>query len=151
MPLNALQHYAIRTTRLRETRDFYVDILGLHDGERPPFDFPGNWLYLGDHAVVHLLGIDSKDSSGLAKYLGDKTSNELAGTGAVDHIAFGATDIAGLRARIERHGIKFFERKVPGLGLRQLFLEDPNGIKIELNFPATESSKRERTVATGAA
>lgn len=150
MPLNALQHYTIRTTRLRETCDFYVNILGLRDGERPLFDFPGNWLYLGDQAVVHLLGINQKDRSGLTDYLGDKAPEKLSGTGAVDHIAFSATDFVGVRKHIERNGLKFFERKVPDLGLRQIFLEDPNGIKIELNFPAAEAPKRKATTTADA-
>jgi len=35
-------------------------------------------------------------------------------------------------------GIPCRERLVPTIGLHQLFLDDPNGIVIELNYPAHE-------------
>ena len=43
--------------------------------------------------------------------------------------------------------MKYFERSVPTLGLHQMFLKDPNGVMIELNFPASEAPK-ERSAAT---
>ena len=52
MSLNSLDHCSIRTVKLDETRDFYVDILGMHDGDRPDFPFPGSWLYVDGVAVV---------------------------------------------------------------------------------------------------
>jgi catechol 2,3-dioxygenase-like lactoylglutathione lyase family enzyme len=142
MPLNTLAHYSIRTKKLSETRDFYVDILGLVDGDRPPFDFPGNWLYLGKEAVVHLIGIDKKRPSNTSAYLGDKDLKDPSNTGAFDHAAFFATDFAGVRKRMVAKGVKFFERQVPLLGLRQIFIHDPNGILVELNFPAVEPTKQ---------
>jgi catechol 2,3-dioxygenase-like lactoylglutathione lyase family enzyme len=151
MALSLLAHYSIRTTRLRETRDFYVEVLGLRDGERPPFDFPGHWLYLDARDVVHLIGVDPNDNKGLAAYLGDKAPESLTGTGAIDHIAFFATDLAALRKRAEGRGAKLFERTVPSVGLHQMFLEDPNGITIELNFPAAEAPKPAEAAAAGAA
>jgi catechol 2,3-dioxygenase-like lactoylglutathione lyase family enzyme len=150
MPLNLLAHYAIRTARLEETRDFYVELLGFRDGARPPFDFPGHWLYLGERDIVHLIGVDPKDNRGLTDYLGDKSPESLQGTGAIDHIAFQATDLPGLRQRVARRGIKSFERTVPSVGLHQVFLEDPNGITIELNFPASETAAPAESAASGA-
>ena len=55
--LLALDHVNIRTARLAELRRFYVEGLGLTDGARPPFRFPGAWLYCGDQAAVHLVGV----------------------------------------------------------------------------------------------
>lgn len=132
--LTGLEHYAIRTTKLRETRDFYVDVLGLDDGERPPFPFPGHWLYLGDHAIVHLFAIDPDDPSGLNDYLGEADPNQLFGSGAVDHLAFRAEKPEDLLARVDRADIPYRDRKVPDMDLYQIFLEDPNGITIELNY-----------------
>ena len=54
MPLRNLNHFLVLAEDLEATRDFYAEILGLQVGERPPFSFPGYWLYLGDQAVVHL-------------------------------------------------------------------------------------------------
>ncbi|MBF0279663.1 MAG: VOC family protein [SAR324 cluster bacterium] len=134
MPLNTLHHCSIRTVKLHMTRDFYVDVLGMEDGERPPFDFPGHWLYLGDHPVVHLIGIDPDDDEGLVEYLGNQNVESLEGSGAVDHIAFNITESDEVRQRIEQHGVSYQEREVPGMGLLQFFLKDPNGISIELNY-----------------
>lgn len=137
MPIGRLDHYSIRTTRVEETRRFYVEVMGLRDGPRPPFKFPGAWLYSGEQAVVHVVGIDPDDRRGLLDYLGDKAV-ETAGTGTLDHVAFTASDLDGLRGRLGRHSVSFRERTVPDLNLHQVFLEDPNGVTIELNFPAAE-------------
>lgn len=135
MALDRLDHYSIRTTEVERTERFYTDVLGLTDGWRPDFPFPGKWIYCGDRAVIHLIGIDPEDSSGLQGYLGEREESGLQGGGAVDHIAFAASDIADMRDRLKDADLDWREREVPNLGLRQIFVEDPNGIVIELNFP----------------
>jgi catechol 2,3-dioxygenase-like lactoylglutathione lyase family enzyme len=143
MPLTKLAHFSIRTTDLDASRAFYVDVLGIKEGFRPPFDFPGVWLYQGgdeaDFGVVHLIGIDANNPSGLVAYLGDKSPDSLTGSGSVDHLAFLATDLADVRRRLARAGVESRERTVPSLGLHQVFIEDPSGVTIELNFPAAEA------------
>ena len=74
MSLNSLDHCSIRTVKLEETRDFYVNMLGMVDGDRPDFPFPGAWLYVDGVAVVHIIGVDPDDSSGLASHLGGEMS-----------------------------------------------------------------------------
>jgi len=135
----SLNHVSIRSADLEACRRFYVDGLGLTVGPRPEFPFPGLWLYAGDTAAVHVIGIDPNDASGLAGYLGERGADQLHGSGAVDHIAFSATGLAGMRARLARQGIAARERTVPGLGLLQLFVEDPSGMVIELNYAADEA------------
>lgn len=134
MGLNRLDHYSVRTTQLERTRDFYVDVLGLVDGERPDLGFPGNWLYLGDQAVIHLLGVDEASPDALTDHLGDRDDAELTGGGAVDHIAFRASDLGAMHANLEKLGVAWRDREIPDINLHQIFLEDPNGITIELNF-----------------
>src|SRR3981189_634498 len=56
MGLGGLQHYTIEPSDLERTKDFYCDVLGLENGDRPPLDFPGYWLYSGGVASFHLLG-----------------------------------------------------------------------------------------------
>jgi catechol 2,3-dioxygenase-like lactoylglutathione lyase family enzyme len=51
MPLGSLQHYTIEPADLERTKDFYCDVLGLENGDRPPLDFPGYWLYSGGHRL----------------------------------------------------------------------------------------------------
>jgi len=133
--INRLDHYSIRTTNLDATRVFYTEMLGLEIGPRPTFPFPGVWLYQGGAAVVHVVGIDPNDPAGLADYLGDRGLEDQPGTGAIDHVAFLCGGIDAMRARFKAAGIATRERQVPSLDLQQIFLEDPNGVTIELNFP----------------
>jgi catechol 2,3-dioxygenase-like lactoylglutathione lyase family enzyme len=134
MPLKQLDHYSIRTLELEETRDFYVDVLGLKVGDRPDFDFPGYWLYMDGHAVVHLVGIDKDNPHGLIDYLGEIDIDALGGSGSVDHIAFVATDSKQLKAHLETTNVPYRERKIPGMNLYQLFVDDPNQISVEINY-----------------
>ena len=141
-----LNHFSIRTADLEASRRFYVDVLGLTVGPRPDFPFPGLWMYRGDHAdvvnaVVHLIGIDRTDPSGLQQYLGDRTPQSLQGSGAVDHIAFFADGLSGVRSHLRERAVAYRERTVPSIGLHQVFLDDPNGVVIELNFPASEHAE----------
>lgn len=142
MPVDKLAHFSIRTSTLRASCEFYCGVLGFREGFRPDFPFPGAWLYLKgddpDDAVIHLIGVDSADPSGLANYLGDRPQAQLRGGAAVDHLAFAATNLHGMRERFGAMGVPFRERTVPGLGLHQLFVEDPSGVTIELNFAAPE-------------
>ncbi len=140
MSIGTLAHYSIRTTDLDRSERFYCEVLGLRAGSRPAFPFPGRWLYIGedesDYGVVHLVGVDEASATALADYLGSAAGNR--GSGTVDHIAFGATGIADMRKRLEKLGVPYQERLVPDLGLRQVFLQDPMGVMLELNYPADE-------------
>jgi len=111
MLINSLDHCSIRTTKLQETRDFFVDILGLEDGKRPDFPFPGAWLYTDSTAVIHLIGVDPDDPSGLQRYVGGEISSEaLQGSGAFDHIAFRANDPSVLIERLKKTDYAYRER-----------------------------------------
>jgi len=135
MPINTLDHCSIRTLDLKKSKAFYVDILSMQEGERPDLPFPGHWLYLGAQTVIHLVGVDPKDPSGLVGYLGGEIDPDaLDGSGSLDHIAFRATDATGLIKRLEENGVSYRERQLPNMDLYQIFLEDPNGITIELNY-----------------
>jgi catechol 2,3-dioxygenase-like lactoylglutathione lyase family enzyme len=99
MAISTLDHYSIRTLKLDETRALYVDVLGLAVGPRPPFKFPGVWLYRGDQALVHVVGIDPANPSATTDYLGIKGDLDVIGTGTLDHVAFLATGVAEMRDR----------------------------------------------------
>ena len=120
MTIKVVDHVNIATERLEETRAFYVDALGLVEGYRPEFSFPGYWLYAGDRPVVHL-----------------QPSNGPVGpsdASALNHFAFDVEDLDGMLARLERLGIPYEVRDIPSGAGRQAFLEDPNGVRLELNF-----------------
>lgn len=130
MGLNALNHYSIRAADLEATRAFYVDVLGLQPGYRPNFDFPGHWLYCGSEPTVHLIGPRARDAH---------LPREPGPTGLIDHIAFTCTGLADMQARLAARGIAHETRIVPRDRQTQLFLLDPNGISVELNYPPEET------------
>jgi catechol 2,3-dioxygenase-like lactoylglutathione lyase family enzyme len=144
----SLNHFSIRTMDLEATRRFYETVLGLTVGPRPEFPFPGLWMYAGDHgdianAVVHIIAMDPNDYQGLKAYLGDRDPASLKGSGAVDHVAFFSKGLSAMLAHLREVGVTARQRTVPSIGLHQLFLDDPNGVVIELNYPATEQAALE--------
>ncbi len=131
MPLGGLQHYTIEPQDLEKTKDFYVDVLGLENGERPPLGFPGYWLYSGGQATVHLMGPRTPREGIVVR----GTEKKYEDTGRLDHIAFAASDVEGVRKRLNAKKVKFREQIVPRTGDTQIFLYDPDGVGVELNFP----------------
>jgi catechol 2,3-dioxygenase-like lactoylglutathione lyase family enzyme len=125
--LEGLEHYTVNCVDLEGTRDFYRDVLGLEVGARPKLGFAGYWLYCGDVPVVHLL-----DATGA---LPENRGCEPGGdTGSLDHVAFRGRDVQATIASLKRHGLAFRENRIPDIGLHQLFVRDPNGITVEMNF-----------------
>ena len=131
MAVETLEHYTIRCAALEATRVFYENVLGLKAGPRPDFDFPGYWIYCAGTPMVHLI---------------EAKGDNAPGTGALDHIAFRATGLAVTLDHLRAKNIPFTERQVDDQGLYQLFLHDPHGIKIELNFAAAEATDRRAPV-----
>ena len=135
MGLGGLQHYTIEPSDLERTKNFYCDVLGLENGDRPPLDFPGYWLYSGGVATVHLLGA-RKPREGIVVR---GTKKKFKDTGRFDHIAFAASDLPSVRKRLKSKKVKFREQIVPRTGAAQIFLYDPDGVGVELNFPPEEA------------
>lgn len=122
-----LNHANISTTKLQETIDFFVGVLGLKVGPRPGFDFPGAWLYCGDQAVVHLV----------------ERSQPRDPDGALDHVSFTCPDFDGALRRLDQLGVRYRASDIPdGFG-RQAFVKDPNGVTIELTDPVDRRAPRQ--------
>jgi catechol 2,3-dioxygenase-like lactoylglutathione lyase family enzyme len=149
MDIKRVDHYSIRTLDLEASRRFYTEVIGLKPGPRPPFDFPGYWLYSGEppadlqngarnYGLVHLMGFDKDNPGSLDAYVGDRKTSPDGGTGALDHVAFAATGRAAMIERCQRQNVSYIERAVPMLGLHQMFIKDPDGVTLELNYPASE-------------
>lgn len=138
MPLCNIDHYLIQTIDLEGTKDWYCDILGMHVGESPDFKMPVYWLYLGDKDVLHLAEGGANVSENRLKYLGQQ-STDTHGSGVVDHIGFRCTGLKEMMGHLDSRAIDYTRRQVDDQGLFQLFLMDPNGVKVELNFDAAEA------------
>ena len=122
MSVGVLDHYNVSTRKLGDTVRFYEDILGLVNGPRPPFDFPGAWLYSEGHPVLHLNDISPTDKQ------------QPADSGVIDHIAFGSRGFEAMQRHLAQKGVQFRVNVVPNSSRRQIFLTDPNNVLIELNY-----------------
>jgi len=128
MPVSGFNHYNLRADRatLDALRDFYVAVVGLQPGHRPPFDSFGYWLYIGPQAVLHL---------------SESGPHEQRPAGVVntfDHVAFSCTNFAEFEAHLQRLDIAYKSRDVPLTGQRQIFFKDSAGNGVELNFAESE-------------
>jgi catechol 2,3-dioxygenase-like lactoylglutathione lyase family enzyme len=120
--ITGLDHINIDTSKPDETVAFYEDVLGLENRpqDRPDFGFPGAWLFLGDRPVVHLNFIDEDD--------------RFANRSAFNHIAFEGGDFAGMCAMLDERGLKYRTSERPDIKLSQVFVDDPNGVRVEINI-----------------
>lgn len=135
MQVSHLDHFTLRTSRLAETQAFYERVIGLTPGARPPFSFPGAWLYSQGQALLHLAAFDPSDAA-LTRYLGARQTSD--GAGCVDHICFRCEGLASFEQRLAEQGVAYECRTVPSLNQHQLFVTDPNGVRIECIFDADE-------------
>ncbi len=135
MPITELNHINIRTDLMEETKDFYVDVVGLEIGFRPEFGEHGYWLYAGDAAIVHL----SPSETGSPV----RTDPDGMGNG-LDHVGLFATGVEDMKATLARHGIEYRTNLVSGGRILQVFYFDPNGVLIELGYDAPAEGVTEK-------
>lgn len=115
-----INHVLVRTSDLEVMNRFLVEIIGLEPGKRPPFPFPGSWFYSEGTPLVHVM---------LERSAGDAD-------GAVDHVALEGADYDTLITTLNMHDIHYVERDVPQSGEHQVFIFGPDGLKVEMMFPA---------------
>ena len=133
MPVTELNHYLLVAKNLEKTRKFYQQVLGLKlAAERPDFGFPGYWLKAGNNICVHLAS--QAPSRIRDQFLLKKHGKGANGSGTVDHIAFLAKRPEQVRKRIQKHKVEMHYRSFPESKLFQIFLKDPDGVTLELNF-----------------
>jgi len=138
MTIQHLDHFTLRTAKVAETVAFFRDAIGLEEGWRPAFPFPGSWLYSAGRPLLHIVSLENHGTE-LDAYLGARAIAE--GSGALDHVAFRCSDLQGHRQRLLDLGLQFNERVVPDLLEHQMFVEDPNGMAVELIFAYSPESR----------
>lgn len=125
MTVTRMDHFTILTDDLPATLAFYERFVGLTPGARPPFTFPGAWLYAkgSEQPILHVVA---------------RCAPEQLVPGVIDHMAFFGTGLAQAVARLEQAQLAFDLRRLPGYDTWQLFFHDPNGAKVEIDFDAAE-------------
>lgn len=125
--IRRLDHVNVRTSNLERLVRFYTEALGLEQGERPPLGFPGAWLYAGDQAVIHLVGVEQQP--------------QPQGSLRLEHFAFSASNLAGFLERLARHGVEFKQSRQAGTGNVIINVQDPDGNRLHVDFPAAEAAQ----------
>ena len=120
LSINHIQLVAEKDLVLK-LRDFYCDVVGLTEGFRPAFERFGFWLYIGDKDVLHLI----------TPKAGDERSPQKS---SFDHIAFKTANYETVLKKLKTLNIPFEEKTIPGMSAHQIFLRDPAGNRVELNF-----------------
>ena len=118
--LLSLGHVTVRSADFDRTERFYCEVLGMRPGPRPRIPVPGHWFYVGGEAVVHVLprGGQEPDHAG----------------GAFDHFALNARDMPAFERRLRGAGVPFERSRLADTEAWQLFLTDPDGVRVELSF-----------------
>jgi catechol 2,3-dioxygenase-like lactoylglutathione lyase family enzyme len=122
MEIMYLDHFNIRTPKeqLEKVKKFYIEVMGFREGFRPKFNSPGQWLYAGDKAIIHLSE--------------DKNRTTRKGEDFLDHIAMRCVGVNEFAKKLNDLLIEFRSAYIPDIDLTQLFFRDPAGIIIELSF-----------------
>jgi catechol 2,3-dioxygenase-like lactoylglutathione lyase family enzyme len=114
-----LDHVNIHTRDVAAMIDFLEKVLGAKEGLRPPFPFPGHWLYLDGHPAIHLNAVDR---------------DEDFPVGMINHVAFGFYDRDTIIEKIAGSGYPFEHDAIPGTDIGQIFVFGPEGVKVELQY-----------------
>ena len=118
--LLGLGHVTVRSADLEQTRRFYCDLLGMRIGPRPAIPVPGHWFYVGSEAVVHVLPRQAGPAPGPQ--------------GPIDHFAFKAENRPAFEQRLRAAGQPFEIGRLADTDTWQIFLDDPDGARVELIF-----------------
>lgn len=126
MAVENINHINIYTHQplLDRVRDFYVDIIGLSEGPRPPLPVPDYWLYAAGQPIMHLMVREEEQ-------LGMSVTH-------LDHIAFTCHGLEETKSRFSSLDIEYKERNIPEFGIVQLFVVDPTGLGVEMNFQVVD-------------
>jgi len=125
--ISAINHYNLRSeSKMMEIlKNFYIEVVGLKMGTRPPFKSNGFWLNAGKKDVLHLSETKKNDM------------NPVNIKSTFDHMAFTAEGKEKYIKILKERKIEFYLRKVPEIGTEQIFFKDPAGNGIELIFCKT--------------
>ena len=129
MKVEALDHVNIITSDLHGSARFYAEVFGLEvrDGPPPLTRDQAQWMFDdAGRAIVHINSLDCPRTF--------KREVTPGPTGALHHVALKCSGHAALCERLEARGLEHAHNHVASIGLRQIFVKDPNDVLLELNF-----------------
>ena len=140
MPVTQFDHYTLRSRDLDATARFYAEVMGFRIERLDIFEFPMRLLFLGDHAIVHLLGAGPALDAFLSRSAPALENSRARATSNLEHMAFNATGLAEMLQRLQSSNTPFTQRTLADYGVVQLIFEDPDGVEIEVNFQLSEKT-----------
>ncbi len=124
MDINLLEHVNLRTTDLNRLEEWYGQVLGLKPGYRPPFKSTGRWLYAADIPMIHLLYVEDQ---------------QLADDPTMEHFAMRAAGLKDFLNTLKEMNISYRTVRVPELRVFQIYLSDPDGNNMHIDFAPEEA------------
>lgn len=130
----SLFHFGLRAADADTTLNFYTRVLGMVlDPSRPNIPVSGYWLRAavpGSPPSIHVFTSDDAQVEPSGR-------NGAAGSGVVDHLSLYCKDYRGVRHKLTEFGLTWEGGAVPGGKQWVIFVYDPNGVMLEMNFDAT--------------
>lgn len=127
MLVSSLDHVNIRTGKLQTMIDWYTKFLGLKNGPRPDFGFPGAWMYVGDLPVVHMVAAEGNGGAG--------SEQELK----MEHVAFRGVSWPEFKSLLETNSVPYKLQTIAEFDILQCNIWDPDQNHIHVDFSLTES------------
>jgi glyoxylase I family protein len=112
-----IHHSSLLVADTQTSLQFYTEVLGLKQIERPNLPFPGAWMAVGDQQI-HILELDNPDP----------TTGRPAHGGRDRHIAFNIINLDQLKHNLESHQVPY---TLSISGRKALFCRDPDGNALE--------------------
>ena len=119
--VSELNHVNIESTDKDRSANFYNNIVRVISGERPNFDRPGYRMCKDNVPIIHIIS-PLRENKLLA---GSKHA-------AISHFALRIKGFEAMREHLTDLSISYTETSVPSSNRPQFFINDPDGVVVEL-------------------
>lgn len=124
LPLTSLNHISLVCRSVKESINFYENVLGFVPVKRPgSFNFDGAWLF--NYGVgIHLLQSQNPEDLPQKSEINPRDN----------HVSFQCESMQLVESRLQDLRIQYVKRRVEegGLYVDQIFIHDPDGFMIEI-------------------
>ena len=125
MNVTLLEHVNLRTTNIERLEGWYINILGLKNGYRPPFASEGRWLYIhDDYPAIHLLKVEQQTPP---------TDPQM------EHFCLRATGLKSFLERLDSEKVPYRTVRAPERRTFQVFLSDADDNHMHIDFSPEEA------------
>ena len=126
LAVKTIDHITLVVKDLDVASQFYRDVLGMRQVERPAFSFPGAWFQAGATQIHMNIAGEEAGEPGI-RVVGAKNAPRAF------HFAFEVDDCDAAAGKLQAsgHRLEVAPRDRPD-GARQMYIRDPDGHLVEL-------------------